>query len=61
MSFSSTYSPTTYGRRYDSGAHGGLQLDELKQALTALASGRNCCYEETKLFTLSQTQSSLVA
>ncbi|XP_077051492.1 plectin a isoform X6 [Siphateles boraxobius] len=61
MGFSSSYSPTSYGRRYDSGAHGGLQMDELKQALTALASGRNCCYDEKRIFTSSQTQSSLVA
>uniref|UniRef100_A0A672RFU1 Plectin-like n=1 Tax=Sinocyclocheilus grahami TaxID=75366 RepID=A0A672RFU1_SINGR len=61
MGFSSSYSPTSYGRRYDSGAHGGLQMDELKQALLALASGRNCCYDEKRMFTLSQTQPSLVA
>uniref|UniRef100_A0A671N8K6 Plectin-like n=1 Tax=Sinocyclocheilus anshuiensis TaxID=1608454 RepID=A0A671N8K6_9TELE len=61
MGFSSSYSPTSYGRRYDSGAHGGLQMDELKQALLALASGRNCCYDEKRIFTLSQTQPSLVA
>uniref|UniRef100_A0A8C1STH9 Plectin a n=1 Tax=Cyprinus carpio TaxID=7962 RepID=A0A8C1STH9_CYPCA len=61
MGFSSTYSPTSYGRRYDSGAHGGLQMDELKQALLALASGRNCCYNEKRIFTSSQTQPSLVA
>ncbi|XP_026080585.1 plectin isoform X3 [Carassius auratus] len=61
MGFSSSYSPTSYGRRYDSGAHGGLQMDELKQALLALASGRNCCYDEKRIFTSSQTQPSLVA
>ncbi|XP_052440160.1 plectin isoform X1 [Carassius gibelio] len=61
MGFSSSYSPTSYGRRYDSGAHGGLQMDELKQALLALASGRNCCSDEKRIFTLSQTQPSLVA
>ncbi|XP_057210468.1 plectin a isoform X5 [Triplophysa rosa] len=61
MSFPSSYSPTSYGRRYDSGPHDGLQMDELKQALTALASGRNCCFEEKKIFTLSQTHCSLVA
>ncbi|RXN34431.1 plectin-like isoform X4 [Labeo rohita] len=61
MGFSSSYSPTSYGRRYDSGAHGGLQMDELKQALLALASGRNCCYDEKRIFTISQTQPSLVA
>lgn len=61
MSFSSSYSPTSYGRRYDSGPYGGLAMDELKQALTALASGRNCCYEDKNIFTLSQTQCSLVA
>ncbi|XP_067266926.1 plectin a isoform X1 [Chanodichthys erythropterus] len=61
MGFSSSYSPTSYGRRYDSGVHGGLQMDELKQALTALASGRNCCYDEKRIFTSSQNQSSLVA
>ncbi|XP_052389493.1 plectin-like isoform X10 [Carassius gibelio] len=61
MGFSSSYSPTSYGRRYDSGAHGGLQMDELKQALLALASVRNCCYDEKRIFTSSQTQPSLVA
>ncbi|XP_059365340.1 plectin-like isoform X2 [Carassius carassius] len=61
MGFSSSYSPTSYGRRYDSGAHGGLKIDELKQALLALASGRNCCYDEKRIFTSSQTQPSLVA
>nr|XP_021323782.1 plectin isoform X8 [Danio rerio] len=61
MGFSSSYSPTSYGRRYDSGVHGGHQMDELKQALTALASGRNCCYDEKRIFTSSHTQTSLVA
>uniref|UniRef100_A0A8C2KHP4 Plectin a n=1 Tax=Cyprinus carpio TaxID=7962 RepID=A0A8C2KHP4_CYPCA len=61
MGFSSSYSPSSYGRRYDSGEHGGLQMDELKQALLALASGRNCCYDEKRIFTLSQNQPSLVA
>uniref|UniRef100_A0A671MDZ5 Plectin n=1 Tax=Sinocyclocheilus anshuiensis TaxID=1608454 RepID=A0A671MDZ5_9TELE len=61
MGFSSSFSPTNYGRRYDSGAYGRLQMDELKQALLALASGRNCCYDEKRIFTLSQTQPSLVA
>lgn len=61
MGFSSSYSPTSYGRRYDSGVHGEHQMDELKQALTALASGRNCCYDEKRIFTSSHTQTSLVA
>ncbi|XP_016136919.1 plectin-like [Sinocyclocheilus grahami] len=61
MGLSSSFSPTSYGRRYNSGAHGGLQMDELKQALLALASGRNCCYDEKRIFTSSQTQPSLVA
>ncbi|XP_051981013.1 plectin-like, partial [Xyrauchen texanus] len=59
MSFSSSYSPTSYGRRYDSGTFSGFQIDELKQALTALASGMNCCYDDKRIITLSQSQSIL--
>ncbi|XP_051520381.1 plectin a isoform X2 [Myxocyprinus asiaticus] len=61
MSFSSSYSPTSYGRRYDSGAFSGFKIDELKQALTILASGMNCCYDDKGIITLSQSQSILVA
>ncbi|TRY88250.1 hypothetical protein DNTS_022632, partial [Danionella cerebrum] len=61
MGFSSSYSPTTYGRRYDSGAHSGLQMDYLQQVLRALASDRNCCFGEERMFTSPHTQLPLVA
>ncbi|XP_041932164.1 plectin a isoform X4 [Alosa sapidissima] len=62
MGFSSTsYSSPSFGRRYTAGEHGGLCVDELRMALKALASGRNCCSEDGIAFTLPPMQCSLVA
>ncbi|KAL2079914.1 hypothetical protein ACEWY4_023707 [Coilia grayii] len=62
MSFSSTsYSSPSFGRRYTAEEHGGVCMDELKMALRALASGRNCCSEDVMTFTLPPIQFPLVA
>ncbi|XP_030637762.1 plectin isoform X2 [Chanos chanos] len=52
MSFSSSsYTSTSYGRRFNAGPHSGLNMDELVQALTALSMNRHCCSEEQGAFT----------
>nr|XP_015213100.1 PREDICTED: plectin [Lepisosteus oculatus] len=49
MTFSSSsYSSASYGRRYDAGPHGGLNMAELAQAL--LSVHRNCSSEEQAVF-----------
>ncbi|XP_071239315.1 plectin isoform X31 [Salvelinus alpinus] len=53
MNFSSssyTSSSSYGGRRYDAGPHNGLIMDELAQALTALAMIRPCSSEEQRAF-----------
>ncbi|MCJ8746168.1 hypothetical protein PDJAM_G00138660 [Pangasius djambal] len=61
MNFStSSYGSPSYGRRYSSGVHSALNMDKLKQALTALTLSRNCCSEDKRM-PLSQTQCSLIA
>ncbi|XP_041105190.1 plectin-like isoform X2 [Polyodon spathula] len=60
MSFSSSsYTSTSYGRRYDAGPHSGLNLDQLAQALSAFS--RNCSLEERAIFTAVQPLHSTVA
>ncbi|XP_034154496.2 plectin a isoform X3 [Pangasianodon hypophthalmus] len=62
MNFStSSYGSPSYGRRYSSGVHSALNMDKLKQALTALTLSRNCCSEDKRMLPLSQTQCSLIA
>ncbi|XP_060798659.1 plectin a isoform X3 [Neoarius graeffei] len=62
MNFStSSYGSPSYGRRYSSGEHGALNMDKLKQALTALTLNRNCCSEDKRISPLSQTPCSLIA
>ncbi|XP_076865914.1 plectin a isoform X6 [Brachyhypopomus gauderio] len=62
MNFSSSsYTSPSYGRRYSSGVHSGVDMDELKQALTALSRSPYCCSEERIIFPLLQPQCSLVA
>ncbi|XP_058234315.1 plectin a isoform X4 [Hemibagrus wyckioides] len=62
MSFSSSsYGSPSYGRRYSSGVHSELNMDKLKQALTALTLSRHCCSEDERMLPLSQTQCSLIA
>ncbi|TSK31514.1 Plectin [Bagarius yarrelli] len=61
MSFSSSsYSPS-YGRRYSSGVHSELNVDKLKQALTALTLSRHCCSEDKRMLPVSLPQCSLIA
>lgn len=61
MTFSSSsYGSPSYGRRYGSGEHRDLNMDELKNVLTALSNSRNCCSEEKTMFSLSQPYCSLV-
>ncbi|XP_042160394.1 plectin isoform X16 [Oncorhynchus tshawytscha] len=53
MNFSSssyTSSSSYGGRKYDAGPHNGLNMDELAQALTALAMIRPCSSEEQRAF-----------
>ncbi|XP_031648046.1 plectin isoform X14 [Oncorhynchus kisutch] len=53
MNFSSssfTSSSSFGGRRYDAGPHNGLNMDELAQALMALAMIRPCSSEEQRAF-----------
>ncbi|XP_070961124.1 plectin isoform X12 [Oncorhynchus clarkii lewisi] len=53
MNFSSssyTSSSSYGGRKYDAGPHNGLNMDELAQALTALAMIRPCSSEEQQAF-----------
>lgn len=53
MNFSSssyTSSSSYGGRRYDAGPHNGLNMDELAQALTALAMIRPCSLEGQRAF-----------
>ncbi|KAM9512208.1 plectin-like isoform 3-T3 [Salvelinus alpinus] len=53
MNFSSssyTSSSSYGGRRYDAGPHNGLNMDELTQALTALAMIRPCSSEQQRAF-----------
>eukprot|EP00063_Salmo_salar_P022030 XP_013996865.1 PREDICTED: plectin isoform X4 [Salmo salar] len=58
---SSSFSSTSYGRRYDAGSHSGLSMHVLAQALTSsLAMGRNCSSEE-RIFTTIQTSYSPVS
>ncbi|CAB1321217.1 unnamed protein product [Coregonus sp. 'balchen'] len=57
---SSSFTSTSYGRRYDAGSHSGLSMDELAQALTSLAMGRNCSSKE-RIFTTIQPNYSPVA
>lgn len=62
MNFStSSYGSPSYGRRYSSGVHNALNMDKLKQALTALMLSRNCCSEDKRMLPLSQSQCSLIA
>ncbi|CDQ63711.1 unnamed protein product [Oncorhynchus mykiss] len=56
----SSFSSTSYGRRYNAGLQSGLSMDELAQALTSLAMGRNCSSEE-RIFTTIQPNYSPVA
>ncbi|XP_066570676.1 plectin [Amia ocellicauda] len=56
---SSSYSSTSYGRRYDAGPHSGLNMAKLAQALLALH--RNCSSEEQGIFTKVQPLHSAVA
>ncbi|KAM9420015.1 plectin-like isoform 10-T10 [Salvelinus alpinus] len=57
---SSSFSSTSYGRRYNAGLQSGLSMDELAQALTSLAMGRNCSSKE-RIFTTLQPNYSPVA
>ncbi|XP_017309697.1 plectin a isoform X9 [Ictalurus punctatus] len=62
MNFStSSYGSPSYGRRYSSEVHSALNMDKLKQALTALTLNRICCSEDNRMLPLSQTECSLIA
>ncbi|XP_035274026.1 plectin-like isoform X28 [Anguilla anguilla] len=58
---SSTYSSTSYGRRYDAGPHSGLNMDQLMLALTAVKMSRTCGSEERAIFTTTLPMHSPVA
>ncbi|XP_036393988.1 plectin-like isoform X2 [Megalops cyprinoides] len=62
MNFSSSsYTSTSYGRRYNAGPYSGLNVDELGQALTALTMSRTCSSEERAMFTTTLPMHSPVA
>ncbi|KAG9342785.1 hypothetical protein JZ751_015651 [Albula glossodonta] len=62
MNFSSSsYTSTSYGRRYNAGPHSGLNVDELALALAALQMSRNCGSEERAIFSTTLQMQSPVA